>query len=380
MRLSLFLLAGGCLLAPMAYASENPGGYTTDLEGHCQVWAPSMLGGRDYPVRYTGACRNGRAEGRGKAEWLYRYADMRVKTAWEGEFRNGVFLDGQAINGHVEPLPGDRYLVDMGTIGAGKLRFVSRSPQTAPLRLCQVEMVVLELNNATDAQEESRSKDAILKAGQRYRELCPQGRDADVALAPAPLTPRPNGTLPPLPAQARYALDSGTLSGYRNEITSKLQQERQKAEYAQGQEKALQQFNDFSQKNAIAAWLTLQQLNENPFRWEGKTVGLVVRLDQMLTRDSALVDSGLKEWAEPLWLKGISPDFPGSDRAVLLAARVGQREVVTPASNKGRTDGQYVVVRHVDSRTCERPTCSEWFFWSRNDRQISWGQPYTPAR
>ena len=49
---------------------------------------------------------------------------MKVKAAWEGEFRNGVFLDGQKIKGNVEPQSGDRYVVDMGTVSGADLRFV----------------------------------------------------------------------------------------------------------------------------------------------------------------------------------------------------------------------------------------------------------------
>jgi hypothetical protein len=64
-----------------------------------------MLGQYDYALRYRGDCKNGRADGKGKAEWLYRFAEMKVKASWEGDFRNGVFLDGQKIKGKVEPVP-----------------------------------------------------------------------------------------------------------------------------------------------------------------------------------------------------------------------------------------------------------------------------------
>jgi hypothetical protein len=45
-------------------------------------------------------------------------------------------------------------------------------------------------------------------------------------------------------------------------------------------------FDDFSKRNRITAWVTANQLDTNPFKYEGKTVGMIVQLQRMVTRDT----------------------------------------------------------------------------------------------
>lgn len=378
MRPSHLLLAAlTCLpvTAALAKGSGNASGYTADLDGRCEVWAPSMLGQRDYALRYTGACKNGRAEGKGKAEWLYRYAEMKVKAAWEGEFRNGVFLDGQKIKGNVEPQSGDRYVVDMGTVSGADLRFVSRSAQDAPMELCKVDQVALVLSPKVEPSDDEQVQRVMESGAKAYFGACPNGnRGPNIGVFTEPLKPRPNGMLPNPMASARYDSENGKLTSYSNEAAAKARQARQQAEYSQKQDEARKQFNEFSRKHAITAWVTAQQLEENPFRWEGKTVGLVVRLERMVSRDSALIRSGFREWGANLQLTGISPDFPESRRSVLLAAKVGKREKLADSNDNSPL---YTTLRHVDSRVCERDGCNDWLMWARGERELVWGEPYT---
>lgn len=360
----------------LAKGSGETTGYTDDLDQRCQVWAPSMLGQRDYALRYTGGCKNGRAEGKGKAEWLYRYAEMKVKAAWEGEFRNGVFLDGQKIKGSVEPVPGDRYVVAMGSVPGADVFFISRSPQDGPVDLCRVDQVSLMAGPKVDMADDAVVQGMMEAAIKNYQAACPKGgtRYPNVGVFTEPIKPRPNGMLPNAAAIARYDSDSGKLGSYSNSAAEKARQAKQQAEYAKQQEEARKQFQAFSRKNGIAAWVTARQLDENPFRWEGKTVGLVVRVDRMLTRDTALVQNGFGDWWPGLQLTGVTPDFPDSRRSVLLAAAVGKRERLADARNND--SATFVTLHHVDSRACERSGCSEWFTWTHGNDELVWGEPY----
>lgn len=360
----------------LAKGSADTTGYTDDIDGHCQVWAPSMLGQRDYALRYRGGCKNGRAEGKGKAEWLYRYAEMKVKASWEGEFRNGVFLDGQKAKGSIEPVSGDRYVVAMGNVPGADLFFIARSPQDGPMVLCQIDQVALQLSPKVDATDDDAVQ-RVMEAGiKAYQAACDKAsRSPNVGVFNEAIKAQPNGRLPNPFANARYDSDSGRLTSYSNDAASKARQAKQQAEYAQKQDEARKQFNAFSAKQGITAWVTPQQIEENPFRWEGKTVGLVVRLDRMLTRDTAMVRSAFREWGAGLQLSGINPDFPDSRRSVLLAAKVGKREKAADT-----TDGNgptYVTLRHVDSRACERDGCNDWLMWTRGNNDLVWGEPYT---
>ena len=361
----------------LARDNDQATGYTEDLEHRCRVWAPSMLGPYDYALRYSGGCKNGRAEGKGKAEWLYRFAEMKVKAAWEGEFRNGVFIGDQKIKGTVEPVSGDKYVVPMGSVPGAELFFISRSPQDGPMVLCQVDQLALLTGPKTDASDDGAVQ-RIMEAGAKaFSDACPGSgsRSPNIGVFTEAIRPKPNGALPNPMARARYDANTGRLSSYSNDAAEKNRQEKQQADFAQKQEEARKQFNAFSAKHGVIAWVTVRQLEENPFRWEGKTVGLVVRLERMLTRDAALVQSGFGEGWKNLQLTGITPSFPESRRSVLLAAKVGKRERQADITN-GEAPS-YVTLQHLDSRICERDGCSDWLMWTRSSKDLIWGEPYS---
>lgn len=373
--LPLLLLTLLFSIAPvLAKGADNESGYTKDIDQRCQVWAPSMLTPYDYALRYSGGCRDGKAEGKGKAEWLYRYADMKVKTAWEGEFRNGVFLDGQKIKGVIEPVPGDRYVIAMGQSSNADLHFISRSRQDGPPILCQVELVALQPDNKVDLSSDDVARRLLEAGAHAYLTACPrETRSPDIGIFNEALRPRANGMLPNPVVRARYDIESGKLNNYSNQPASKAQQARQQAEYAEKQVAARKQLMGLSRQYGVATWITPQQLDENPFRWEGQTVGLVVRLERMLTRDTALVRSALHGRDAQLQLTGVTPDFPDSKRSVLLVARVGKRE--QPADGQDKTS--YLTVRHVAHRPCGRDGCGDWLGWGSSNDELVWGEPFT---
>jgi hypothetical protein len=372
---TLALLALTALPHPPALA-DQPRNFVSDVDGRCTLWAPSILTRNEYAVRYSGGCRNGRAEGRGKAEWLYRYAEMKVKARWEGEFRNGVFLDGQDVKGWVEPLAGDRYVVSVGKIDDARIFFVSTSPQDAPMNLCRIDRVALVLAPNADAGNEDEVQRLMRDAARHYRQACPKGsRSPNIGVFTEMIAARANGLLPNPVVFARYDAESGKLADYRNDAADAAHQTRQNAEFAQKLSETKKRFDEFSVRNKVDAWVTTRQLDENPFRWEGKTVGVVVRLDRMLARDVALVRSGLGGSSRRVQLTGITPDFPESRRAVLVAAEVGTRQPTSDGSDAGIT---YTTLRRVDDRVCEDESCGDWLIWSRGEQRLTWGEAYAP--
>jgi hypothetical protein len=94
----------------------------------------------------------------------------------------------------------------------------------------------------------------------------------------------------------------------------------------------------------------------------------------MVSRDTALVRSGLRDWGRSLQLTGITPDFPESRRSVLLAATVGKRQALADSSESNNVT--YTTLHRLDHRVCEREACSDWFIWARGERELVWGEPY----
>jgi hypothetical protein len=348
-------------------------GYVKAEGGVCAVWAPTTLRRQDeYALRYSGGCKNGFAEGKGKAEWLFRYARMKPQSVWEGEFRKGIFLNGNKVDGFVEPVPGDRYLVPQGKVeDAADLFFVSRSAQNGPLELCNVEFLRLSLKPGTNVADAALAQKLMQEAGRRYRKTCPDNQqEIRVGLHTEPFKVTSNNLLPDPVAEARVDA-RGALAGYHNRAAETAQQEKSKVAYRQQQAESRQRFYAFSRKNGIHAWVTLQQLDENPFRWEGKTVGLRVRLDRMLMRDSARIQPASQgEWGAAR-LVGVTPDFPDSQHSVLVAVRVGKREALPAEQGE-----EYLTLFHIDSRVCEEGNCSDWLM-GVTSAEVNWGKPFS---
>jgi hypothetical protein len=373
----LFALSLIPIASAMAKGHDNETGFTEDVDKRCQVWAPSMLGSYDHALRYKGGCKNGHADGKGKAEWLYRWSEMKVKAAWEGEFRNGVFLGDQKIKGAIEPMSGDRYAVEMGSIPGADVVFLSTSPQDGPMALCKVDQLALVLGARIPPADDEQVKRIMVDGAKLYRGACPQGNgNLNLGVYTEALRPLANGREPRPMASARVETDSGKLTGYSNEASAKAQREKQQAEFTVKQDETRKKFNDFSKRNGIVSWVTTQQLDENPFRWEGKVVGVVVRLERMVSRDSALVRSGLRDWSPSVLLDGITPDFPESKETVLIAARIGKRQAL--ADKNPNDTSSYTALHAIESKTCEQHGCSDWFIWARGDRGLVWGEPFTP--
>ena len=81
-RLALALALASALL-PVA-AARAEGGWIADLDAGCQVWNPTPQLGET--ARWQGACRDGRAEGRGVLTWLL---GTRVLERDEGQWHQG---------------------------------------------------------------------------------------------------------------------------------------------------------------------------------------------------------------------------------------------------------------------------------------------------
>ena len=98
--------------------------------------------------------------------------------------------------------------------------------------------------------------------------------------------------------------------------------------------------------------------------------GIVVQLDRMLSRTTALVRQ-TQGWGASLLLKGVTPEFPGDNAPLLLAAQVGKRETVA-----GR-NGEVTALQLIEIQRCKEQECGDWLAWSWHSRDLTWGEPYS---
>ncbi len=162
-----------------------------------------------------------------------------------------------------------------------------------------------------------------------------------------------------------------------NNASSHLRSQQRGAQQAANLATERKRFDDFSKRNGISVWVTASQLSADPFKYEGKVVGLIVQLDPMETWDTALDTGAIEDDGGKVQLHGINPDFPDSSHSVLMAVKVGQREPLAGSDDKIPV---FTGIARMDSATCSEEGCGDWLEWSYSGgSRIQWGAPYTPG-
>lgn len=372
---SLTLIVSALIFCAPARSESLGSSYVTANEAGCKVWGPSSLTTSDYVPRYSGGCKDGRAQGKGKLEWLLRYAELKPKAIWDGYFENGVFTGDKPSIGHIDPMPGDQYLVRLGALSGGaQLTLIDTSPQTGPMVLCPARSLAVSVDSAT-ATDDDAVRRAMQSAAQRYRLVCPAALGNPLLEAyDVPIEINDKGRIPQSIARARMEWPGSDISAYNNSASDALRA-RQRMGAAQDRlQKSHEQFDAFSRQNGITSWVTAEQLDANPFKYEGKVVGIVVAMDRMLTRDRALVDNGTSDGQGTVQIEGITPEFPDRDHPVLVAARAGKRTAVQEAGGE-----QYTSIQKLAVLPCALSDCSDLLGWQRGASRIRWGDPYLPG-
>jgi hypothetical protein len=360
------------------WAAQGKGYVAADAKG-CMVWAPAQLNNDTYVPRYTGACRDGHAEGKGKVEWLNKFASMRVSTAWDGYFRNGVFVGDAGMTYSIAPQGGDEYLVDVGHVQGGEVTAFAKSKGPGGMQLCASWQVGVVLDKGVNPADDAAVKQAMVSAVGKVQAVCHNnGGSVQVGAYAVPVVRDVNGMRPAAVADGRMDWGGQEVGSYSNRVSAEARGRAQGVAMKEHMAASRQQFDAFTVKNKVTAWVTTGQLDENPFKYEEKVVGVVVVLDRMASRDTALVGNGLDgDGGGEVQLHGVTPDFPSRERSVLMAVKVGKREALVGA---GGGAPAYTRVTRVDSFTCAKEGCYDVLGWARGANRIAWGEPYQEAR
>lgn len=86
------VVIGIVLLALPAAAQTAQPGWIADRNTNCRVWDPEPEAGES--VSWSGACANGKAQGRGVLQWYL--AGKPIGGRYEGEYRDGV-INGRGV-------------------------------------------------------------------------------------------------------------------------------------------------------------------------------------------------------------------------------------------------------------------------------------------
>jgi hypothetical protein len=376
--ISLLLCAGA--ISAFAYGQDSRTGYMPANDQGCKVWQPPQLHAPDFMPRYSGTCRDGLASGWGELQWLNRYASMRVSQTWTGYFHDGVYAGTMPFEYAIEPEPrSNEYIVHLGSVRDGDVVVFAGNSNTGTMDVCGTQMLGVSLNAKTPTTDDGAVKQAMTDAAQSLGKLCPTTPRPTVQVNAyaEPFQIDAHGQRTAQVASARLDWTTHVLAGYSNQASAQLRSKQHGEEQAAKLADTRRRFDDFSQHNNISAWVTAAQLDENPFRYEGKIVGIVVQMDRMLTPDTALVTGAVDGDEGSVQLHGITPAFPDSRHSVLMAVKAGKRETL-PGS--GESSSAFTSVTRIDSATCNRQGCEDWLGWARGGQQIAWGSPWSPAK
>lgn len=390
-RLSRLLLP---LFAAMALGPMPTGAaeFVTSIDaGACAVWGPWSLGDDKQPMRYQGPCVKGKAEGRGKAQWLnpYRFKDGKeeVDATWEGTFRQGVFIGDQPFKGKLDAWRSNLVLSERGNVGEARALWVHRAPSQGPLKLCEIERVALLVPEGFQLEDDNLVQARMRSAQEAVVAACPSNtpfRAVDVVLWRAPLTPDDKGQEPQALAKGAVVLDNGKpaeVRAYRNDASAAVRQKQADAERTAKRNAARQAFHRFSAEHQVQAWLTTAQADKDPFKWQGKTVALTVKLERMLSPSVAwVIDADRSGYRyTPLLLKGVNSDTFGKLDTAVVVGQIDGRKKAADLGVSGSNDSMEASTLNVaHTRACEQRQCMDWLGWDVH-KEMTWGEPFKAA-
>ncbi|MBF5003091.1 hypothetical protein [Diaphorobacter caeni] len=366
-------LFAACLLAQGAIAHAAPEGVST---GSCDVLASGQLRSGEYIAQYEGACKNGLADGNGKATWQSRYAQSAAPVVWQGKFTQGVYLaDPQTLG--TKRVDSTRVLLDTGPLDApkgakaGRLWVESRVEGKLPPSICQPLSLQVSANG--DFASDDLAKGWMDKAYARWLSICKasgadalKGRQLRVLLHDGTgWSPDSYGNIPGGVAQASRPISATaeaaphTWQSYSNRAAQQqasAQRDKQQAEQLQANEKRLRAF---AHKHGATRYVELRALEKNPFRFGDSVILVAVRMHEARTPIEATVRSangGRYDWSNVL-LRG--PIANWDEQGRIVAARVKGR-----STDDGTRDA--VILEIIDSQRCEASNCEDYLYMPGN--------------
>lgn len=378
-------------LATPALAANDAteAGWIDAEQTNCKIWALPFLRSPEYKVAYEGPCKDGKAHGMGKATFLLKRGGQSFQS-WKGYFRDGYFLGERMINEPLTPLPSGDFLIGLSSDQNTQFFIHEISDPEAGLDLCSRyggKVMVVAPDNFAFA-DEAATEQLLTTAGERYRSFCKDDRDVDIDVVPktykASAAPGSTSAIEPILVTGKAREGAGgkplVVSVYNNKAADEARRKKNAEKAAARQEEMAKSdaetrkvFDDFSKQNRIVNWIQAEQLVANPFRWEGKVVGMRISFDRMVSRSSTIVH-GLDGGG--VFLLDNVPDtlFTGPSNAI-VAVRVGKhRTFEDPARPAKSQEISLLATELVGSKLCQRRGCMDAFNWLGFDlEKFPWG-------
>lgn len=120
-------------------------------------------------------------------------------------------------------------------------------------------------------------------------------------------------------------------------------------------------------EHRIAAWLSVAQLDRNPYLWAGQRVALVVRLQRMIDPRNALVQQPGQKDGPAIVLGDVTPETFRRETVVVIA-KVDPERVPLHGSEQPYSAATFVTALPCNADACDDLLASD----------IPWGKPLQP--
>jgi hypothetical protein len=379
MATTRFLSLAALLLAPIsALAQSPPPKPVLDPAARCAVHTLPNIARSTPHLKWSGACRDGLAEGKGIASFAATPTSQASKS-FEGYFRNGFFVGETPLKHAVEPLVDRAALIELPSNAAQEGRIWLEAPmdsETGVLARCGrgVAQIAVEAPHDLASNDEPRLRRMMQRAALAYRAACPSPLGLRLFVVPA--DKRRNlaeGSFGAVGVVARANLAEGAaadaLHKFENVATNESDQGRrtQAIEARRKQERADSRRNwqDFTRANAVAVWVTPKQLDLNPFHYQGKIVALPGAFVRMIAPNTALLRDARYG---TVMVSGIPNDLLQDKSTVVIAGRASGRKTL-PNSRQ-----EVASIEATAWKLCQRTGCADYIDWIDEEKKFAWGE------
>jgi hypothetical protein len=362
-----WLLALAIGLAANAQAAQHK-----DAASGCAVTAPAYLASNDYVFSYQGACREGLAEGQGKAIWTLRNSPSH-REEWAGRFSAGVYLPEPSDGLRARALRGDSVLFDLGPLPklegmSPRLAVEATSELTRYPDPCKPDTLFVLQADGPALVSDDVAKQMLRSALDKLKRRCGDDRLRErgrpggershvrVRIAPQPeLEMDQYGNPKGIVVEASLPLEAGKdFTQYSNSVANQQRQRQAREEREVQRQANAQRLKDFAKSAGATAWVSLPVLMQNPFRYQGKVVLTSAALDEVIGPTRArLQGAGRDRYGSHALIEGegLAQWEPG---ARVIAVRVVGRLADTDAVLPG-----WLHLQLVGQLNCEQGDCGD---------------------
>ncbi len=354
----------------------------TDAKSNCKVFAPLSVQKSLPFLTWSGACRDGFAEGAGTASFAALAGGQPSKT-WEGNFHSGFFTGNVKASGQMQAPGGSSVLIEFPTNAPaeGTYWVVTAWTHDAPVQTCGLGAaeVLVEAPADLSPSDDARIRQMMSRAVVFYRQACagpitmrlvvvpPQGQQGLATASFSAIEKRI------AEAQVGTGASPDSLANFKNIATGESDQGKKQAA---AKEKKQQSIADgraawltLSQKNKVTLWVTPQLIGANPFRFGDRIVAFPGHFNEMIEPGVAKISDAK---GGRIVVTGVPNDaFAKPQDAIFVGKVSGQRDVAISS----RTTVKEPAVELIALQPCARKGCLDYLEWMDDEKPpFPWGE------